>query len=96
MTCYFIKAVTNLAGRFLLINKNFVIYDVVMSEEPINRKDDVEQDIRDTADHVEEGLDETGDKIKAGTKAMGTKIKDPNIDLGIKYKEEKLKEEVNI
>jgi len=46
-----------------------------MSEEPINRKDDVEQDIRDTADHVEEGLDETGDTIKAGAKAMGNKIK---------------------
>ena len=46
-----------------------------MSEEPINRKDDVEQDIRDTADHVEEGLDEAGDTIKAGAKAMGNKIK---------------------
>ncbi len=33
-----------------------------MSEEPINRKDDVEQDVRDTADHVEEGFDEAGDK----------------------------------
>ena len=44
-----------------------------MSEEPINRKDDVEQDVRDTADHVEEGFDEAGDKIKAGAKAIGNK-----------------------
>ena len=35
-----------------------------MSEEPINRKDDVEQDVRDTADDVAEGFDEAGDKIK--------------------------------
>ncbi|HKU82610.1 MAG TPA: hypothetical protein VJP58_01090 [Candidatus Nitrosocosmicus sp.] len=44
-----------------------------MSEEPINRKDDVEQDVRDTADDVEEGFDEAGDKIKAGAKSMETK-----------------------
>ncbi len=42
-----------------------------MSEEPINRKDDVEQDVRDTADDVAEGFDEAGDKIKTGTKAIG-------------------------
>ena len=73
---------------------NIVALTITMSEEPINRKDDVEQDIRDTADHVEEGLDETGDTIKAGTKAMGNKIKDPNVDLGTEYREKKLKEEV--
>ena len=65
-----------------------------MSEEPLNRKDDVEQDVKDTADHVEEGFDEAGDKIKAGAKAIGNKIKDPNTDLDTEYKEEKLKEEV--
>ena len=50
-----------------------------MSEEPINRKDDVEQDVGDTADHVE-GFDEAWDKIKVGSKAIGNKIKDPNIN----------------
>ena len=76
------------------MNQNFVIHDVIMSEEPINRKDDVEQDVRDTADHVEEGFDETGDKIKAGAKAIGNKINDPNTDVGTEYKAEKIKEEV--
>ena len=52
-----------------------------MSEKPISRKDDVEQDVRDTAEHVEEGFDEAGDKIKSGAKAIGDKIKDPNNDL---------------
>ena len=42
------------------------MYNIVMSEEPINRKDDVEQDVRDTADDVEGGFDEARDKIKAG------------------------------
>jgi ElaB/YqjD/DUF883 family membrane-anchored ribosome-binding protein len=65
-----------------------------MSEEPINRKDDIEQDVRDTADDAEEGFDEAGDKIKAGAKAMGNKIKAPNSDLSAEYREEKLKEEV--
>jgi|RhiMethySRZTD1v2_1073278.scaffolds.fasta_scaffold2907992_2 hypothetical protein len=65
-----------------------------MSEEPINRKEDVEQDVRDTADDVEEGFDESGDKMNAGAKAMGNKIKDPNTDLGTEHNEEKFKEEV--
>ena len=65
-----------------------------MSEEPINRKDDIEQDVRDTAGDAEEGFDEAGDKIKAGAKAMGNKIKSPNSDLSAEYREEKLKEEV--
>jgi hypothetical protein len=89
-----VKARTNLANHFLWINKNFVTHDVAMSEEPINRKDDIEQDVRDTADNAEEGYDEAGHKIKAGAKAMGNKIKDPNSDLSTEFKEEKLKEEV--
>jgi hypothetical protein len=84
---------TILSSHSLLINKNFVIQDTVMSEEPINRKDDVEQDVRDAADDIEEGFDEAGDKIKAGFKATGNKIKDPNADLGTEYKAEKFKEE---
>ncbi|WP_161486239.1 hypothetical protein [Candidatus Nitrosocosmicus hydrocola] len=38
-----------------------------MSEEPINRKDDVEQDVRDTADEVEEGNKEEGKSLKSNS-----------------------------
>lgn len=36
-----------------------------MSEEPINRKDDVEQDVRDTADEVEERNKEEVSSLKS-------------------------------
>lgn len=36
-----------------------------MSEEPINRKDDVEQDVRDTADEVEERNKEEDSSLKS-------------------------------
>lgn len=49
------------SNQFLWINKNFTYY-VMISEEPLNRKDDVKQDVRNTADDVKEGFDETGDK----------------------------------
>ena len=44
-----------------------------MSEEPLNREDDLQEDVRDTAEDTESGLDEAGDKIQSGAKAMGTK-----------------------
>ncbi len=37
-----------------------------MSEEPLNREDDLQEDVRDTAEDTESGIDKTGDKIKAG------------------------------
>lgn len=47
-----------------------------MSEEPINRKDDVQEDVGDTAENVEDSLDKAWDKIKAGGKAVANKIND--------------------
>ncbi len=64
-----------------------------MSDEPVNREQDVQEDMWDTADNTESGLDETGDKIKAGAKAMGNKVKDPDTDMNTEYDKEKLKEE---
>ena len=63
-----------------------------MSEEPLNRKDDVQEDVGDTAENVEDSLDEAGDKMKAGAKAMASKISDPDRDMGTEYDKEKLKE----
>ena len=47
-----------------------------MSEEPLNRDDDLQEDVRDTAEDTGNTLDEAGDKIKAGAKAMGNKLKE--------------------
>lgn len=65
-----------------------------MSEEPLNRDDDLQEDVRDTAEDTGNTLDEAGDKIKAGAKAMGNKLKDPDRDIGTEYNKEKFKEEV--
>jgi hypothetical protein len=64
-----------------------------MSEEPINRKDDIQGDGRDAAEVVADSLDKGVDKIKAGAKAVAKKIDDPDKDLGTEYDKEKLKEE---
>jgi hypothetical protein len=37
---------------------NIVALTITMSEEPINRKDDVQEDVGDTAENVEDSLDE--------------------------------------
>lgn len=65
-----------------------------MSEEPLNRDDDLQEDVRDTAEDTGNTLDEAGDKIKAGAKGMGNKLKDPDRDIGTEYNKEKFKEEV--
>ena len=44
-----------------------------MSEEPLNREDDLQEDVRDTAEDTESGLDEAGDKIKSGARQWETK-----------------------
>lgn len=59
-----------------------------MSEEPLNRKDDLEQDVGDAADDAGDTLDRTGDKVKAGAKAVATKMQDPNKDTGTEYNKE--------
>lgn len=65
-----------------------------MSEEPLNRKDDLEQDVGEAADETGDTLDEAGDKIKAGAKAVANKIQDPDKDTGTEYDKEKFKEDV--
>ena len=79
---------------FLMQDKQIVPLTITMSEEPLNREDDLQEDVRDTAEDTESGLDEAGDKIKSGAKAMGNKIKDPDKDMGTEYSQEKFKEEV--
>lgn len=79
---------------YLIWDIRIVTLTITMSEQPLNRKDDLQKDVRDTADDTESGLDETGDKIKAGAKAMGNKIKEPGNDKDVEYDKETFKEEV--
>jgi len=51
-----------------------------MTEEPINKKDDSQQDVGDAADNSEIILDETGDTVKPGPRGMAKKMKNTNID----------------
>jgi hypothetical protein len=78
----------------LIYDIKIVALTVSMSEKPLNRKDDLQEDVHDAADDTENTLDEAGDKIKAGAKAMGKKIKDPDKDMGTEYNKEKFKEEL--
>jgi hypothetical protein len=50
-----------------------------MSEEPINKKDDLQKAVGDAADNSEIILDETGDIVKPGPRGMVNKVKNPNI-----------------
>jgi hypothetical protein len=72
---------------------NIVALTITMSEEPINRNDDVQGDGRDAAEIVGDSLNEGVDKIKAGAKAVAKKIDDPDKDIGTEYNKEKLKEQ---
>ena len=71
---------------------SIVALTITMSEEPINRKYDVQGDGKDAAEVVADSLDESVDKIKAGAKAVANKIDDPDKDLGTEYNKEKIKE----
>ena len=51
-----------------------------MSDEPINKKDDIQQAVGDAADNSEIILDETGDTMKPGPRGMANKMKNTNID----------------
>jgi len=77
----------------LIIVINIVALTITMSEEPINRNDDVQGDGRDAAEIVGDSLNEGVDKIKAGAKAVAKKIDDPDKDIGTEYNKEKLKEQ---
>ena len=47
-----------------------------MSEEPINKKDHLQQDVGDAADNSEIILDETGDTVKPGPRGLANKNKE--------------------
>jgi hypothetical protein len=44
-----------------------------MSEEPLNREDDLQEDVRDTAEDTESGLDGAGDKSNQVPRQWKTK-----------------------
>ena len=49
-----------------------------MSEKPLNKKDDLQQDIGDAADNNEIVVDEIGDSVEPGPREMTNKKKDTN------------------
>jgi hypothetical protein len=49
-----------------------------MSEKPLNKKDDLQQDVGDAADNTEIIVDEIGDTLKPGPRGMTNKKKDTN------------------
>jgi hypothetical protein len=51
-----------------------------MSEEPINKKDDLQQAVGDAADNSEIILDETGNTVKPGPRGMANKNKEIELD----------------
>jgi len=50
-----------------------------MSEEPINKKDNSQQDVGDATDNSEIILDETGDTVKPGPRGMANKMRDTEL-----------------
>jgi hypothetical protein len=51
-----------------------------MSEKPINKKDDLQQDVGDAADNSEIITDEIGDTVKPGPRGIANKVKSTNVD----------------
>jgi hypothetical protein len=49
-----------------------------MSEKPLNKKDDLQQDVGDAADNSEIIVDEIGDTVEPGPRGMANKRKEIN------------------
>ena len=49
-----------------------------MPEEPLNKKDDLQQDVGDVADNTEVIVDEIGDTAEPGPRGMASKKKNTN------------------
>ena len=49
-----------------------------MSEKPLNKKDDLQQDVGDAADNNEIVVDEIGDSVEPGPREIKKKKKDTN------------------
>ena len=61
-------------------NKKHDVLTRIMSEEPVNKKDDSQQAVGDATDNSEIVLDETGDTLKPGPRGIATKTKNINIE----------------
>ena len=59
-------------------NKYYAALTIIMSEKPLNKKDDLQQDVGDAADNTEIIVDEIGDSVKPGPRGMANKRKDAN------------------
>ena len=49
-----------------------------MSEKPLNKKDDLQQDVGNAADNSEIIVDEIGDTVEPGPRGMANKRKETN------------------
>lgn len=58
--------------------KNDHALTIIMSEKPLNKKDDLQQDVGDAADNNEIVVDEIGDSVEPGPREMTNKKKDTN------------------
>ena len=61
-------------------NKKHDVLTRIMSEEPVNKKDDSQQAVGDATDNSEIILDETGDTLKPGPRGIANKTKNINIE----------------
>ncbi|HSA75782.1 MAG TPA: hypothetical protein VLE21_06300 [Candidatus Nitrosocosmicus sp.] len=59
-------------------NKYYDALTIIMLEKPLNKKDDLQQDVGDAADNTEIIVDEIGDSMKPGPRGMANKRKDTN------------------
>ncbi len=59
-------------------NKNYHALTTIMSEKPLNKKDDLQQDVGDAADNSEIIVDEIGDTVEPGPRGMANKRKETN------------------
>ena len=61
-------------------NKKHDVLTRIMSEEPVNKKDDSQQAVGDATDNSEIILDETGDTLKPGPRGIANKNKKTQLD----------------
>lgn len=59
-------------------NKNYHALTIRMSEQPLNKKDDLQPDVGDAADDTEVIIDEIGDTAQAEPRELANKKKDTN------------------
>jgi len=60
-------------------NKKHDVLTRIMSEESINKKDDLQQAVGDATDNSEVILDETGETVKRGPRGIANKNKETQL-----------------